>query len=79
MFLRAAPRFYFGGGFMVTVNGIPAEVSGSSIAQLVAQGGYQPQRVAVELNEQIVPKAQYETTVVQDGDKVEIVGFVGGG
>ncbi len=64
---------------MVTVNGIPAEVSGSSIAQLVAQGGYQPQRVAVELNEQIVPKAQYETTVVQDGDKVEIVGFVGGG
>lgn len=64
---------------MVTVNGIPSEADGRSIAQLVAEGGYQPQRVAVELNEQIVPKAQYESTVVQDGDKVEIVGFVGGG
>lgn len=64
---------------MVTVNGAPVEAAGESIAQLVAQGGYHPQRVAVELNEQIVPKAQYESTVVQDGDKVEIVGFVGGG
>lgn len=64
---------------MVTVNGAPVEAAGKSIAQLVAQGGYHPQRVAVELNEQIVPKAQYERTVVQDGDKVEIVGFVGGG
>lgn len=64
---------------MVTINGTPAEAAGKSIAQLVAEGGYQPQRVAVECNEQIVPKAQYAATVVQDGDKVEIVGFVGGG
>ena len=64
---------------MVTVNGIEADVSGSSIARLLENGGYQPQRVAVELNERIVPKAQYETTAVQDGDRVEIVGFVGGG
>ncbi|MBR3629442.1 MAG: sulfur carrier protein ThiS [Oscillospiraceae bacterium] len=64
---------------MVTVNGKPADVSGRSIAQIVTDGGYHPLRVAVELNEQIVPKAQYASTVVQDGDKVEIVGFVGGG
>lgn len=64
---------------MITVNGNPADCAGSSIAQLVAAGGFQPQRVAVELNEQIVPKAKYESTVVRDGDKVEIVGFVGGG
>jgi sulfur carrier protein len=64
---------------MVTVNGVPSECAGSSIAKLVSDGGYQPQRVAVELNEQIVPKAQYDSTVVKDGGKVEIVGFVGGG
>ena len=64
---------------MVTVNGVLTEAAGKSISQLVAEGGYQPQRVAVELNEQIVPKTQYESTVVKEGDKVEIVGFVGGG
>ena len=41
---------------MVTVNGVPSECAGSSIAKLVSDGGYQPQRVAVELNEQIVPR-----------------------
>lgn len=37
------------------------------------------QRVAVELNEEIVPKAKYGETVLKDGDKVEVVRFVGGG
>ena len=37
------------------------------------------QHVAVELNEMIVPKAEYSKTVLKDGDTVEVVRFVGGG
>ena len=36
-------------------------------------------RIAVEINGHIVPKSKYDTTVLNDGDTVEIVGFVGGG
>ena len=64
---------------MVTVNGTGTDAAGKTIAQLISDGGYEPVRVAVELNEEIVPKAAYGTTVVSDGDRVEIVGFVGGG
>ncbi len=64
---------------MVTVNGNETAAGGKTVAELIASSGYQTHRVAVELNEQIVPKAQYDSTVVRDGDKVEIVGFVGGG
>ncbi len=64
---------------MVKINGTMQDAAGKTIAQLVEEGGYQPTRVAVELNEEIVPKAGYSDTVVKDGDSVEIVGFVGGG
>ena len=36
-------------------------------------------RVAVEINREIVPKANYEVTIVRAGDHVEIINFVGGG
>jgi thiamine biosynthesis protein ThiS len=41
--------------------------------------GYGEQRVAVELNESIVPKDQYTTTTLFEGDHLEVVRFVGGG
>ena len=40
---------------------------------------YDPKRIAVERNGDIVPKAQYPDTVLEDGDSVEVVSFVGGG
>ena len=64
---------------MVKINGTMQDAAGKTITQLVEEGGYHPARVAVELNEEIVPKAGYSDTVVKDGDSVEIVGFVGGG
>ncbi len=64
---------------MVIVNGEEKDLAGKTVAEAVSQGGYKPLRVAVELNEEIVPKAQYEVTVLKDGDRLEIVGFVGGG
>ena len=38
-----------------------------------------PDGLAVELNLEIVPRAQWEATVLKDGDKLEVVHFVGGG
>lgn len=52
---------------------------GLTVAALVAQLGMKPDRVAVELNLEIVPRTQWETTALKDGDKLEVVHFVGGG
>jgi sulfur carrier protein len=64
---------------MVKINGKQLDVQGKTIAELVESQGYDRTRVAVELNEEIVPKSAYDSTVLNDGDSVEIVGFVGGG
>jgi len=52
---------------------------GLTLAVLIAQLGAKPDRVAVELNLQIVPRADWSQTLLRDGDRLEIVHFVGGG
>lgn len=52
---------------------------GLTVAGLVAQLGIKPDRVAVELNLEIVPRSSWEATALKDGDKLEVVHFVGGG
>ncbi len=52
---------------------------GLTVAALVAQLGMKPDRVAVELNLEIVPRTQWESTALKNGDKLEVVHFVGGG
>ncbi|MBE6890135.1 MAG: sulfur carrier protein ThiS [Ruminococcaceae bacterium] len=64
---------------MVRINGVELKVAGKTISDYLAESGYDTKRVAVELNGDILPKAQYDSTVLQDGDSVEIVSFVGGG
>lgn len=64
---------------MVRINGVEQDAAGKTIAELVKEGSYMPAQVAVERNEEIVPKAQYDAVTVQDGDIIEIVSFVGGG
>ena len=51
----------------------------STVESLLLQLGISRERVAVELNADIVPKAGYDTQPLSDGDKIEIVHFVGGG
>ena len=51
----------------------------ASLAQLIEQLGMKGDRVAVELNREIVPRAQFPATELHDGDRLEIVHFVGGG
>ena len=65
---------------MIKVNGEIAEnIAGKNVAEYLTESGYDLKRVAVELNGDILPKAQYGSTLLQDGDNVEIVSFVGGG
>lgn len=64
---------------MITINGISAAADGKTLAQYLETTNYDPKRIAVERNGDIVPKAQYGETLLQDGDVVEIVSFVGGG
>jgi thiamine biosynthesis protein ThiS len=52
---------------------------GLTVAGLVAELGMKPDRVAVELNLEIVPRTQWGMTALNNGDKLEIVHFVGGG
>ena len=49
------------------------------LAEYLAGTDYNPKRIAVERNGEIVPKAAYGETILQDGDVIEVVNFVGGG
>jgi len=64
----------------IVLNGEATEaIDGATVAGLLLQLGISRERVAVELNADIVPKIVYETQLLSDGDKIEIVHFVGGG
>lgn len=51
----------------------------SNVAELVDTLGLTGRRIAVELNEMIVPRTRHDTTPVNDGDRIEIVHAIGGG
>ena len=64
---------------MVKVNGRELDIAGHNLAEYLAATDYDPGRIAVERNGDIVPKARYDQTVLEDGDQIEVVSFVGGG
>jgi sulfur carrier protein len=62
------------------LNGEPYEIAGPvTISALLAELNIDPRIVAVEHNVSVVKRQQYDSTVVREGDEVEIVRFVGGG
>ena len=64
----------------IRLNGEPTTISGkSTLEDLVAGLKLVPQRVAIELNREVVKRAEWDKTELADGDTVEIVHFVGGG
>jgi sulfur carrier protein len=50
-----------------------------TLASLVEALGMKPDRVAIELNRDIVPRDRWPETLLKDGDRMEVVHFVGGG
>ncbi len=64
----------------VTVNGKPESFHDEmSVGDLLARLKIEPIRVAVEINEDIIPRKTFAGRVIRDGDRIEIVTFVGGG
>lgn len=71
-----------GDGYVMQIqlNGEPRELaSETSILQLLEQLDLVGRRVAVELNLDIVPRSAHATTILQPGDRVEVVHAIGGG
>jgi len=64
----------------VTINGEARELNGPvSVAGLLTDMGLDPAKIAVERNLEVVPKSQYQAVTVGEGDRLEIVHFIGGG
>lgn len=64
----------------ITLNGDPFEAAGPlTVGQLLAHLGIDSRRVAVEHNQVVLKRATFDSTILADGDQVEIVNFVGGG
>ncbi len=66
---------------LITINGKSRsfEAVTLSVAELVQQLELTGKRLAIERNGEIVPRSQFDVTQLADGDKLEIVGAVGGG
>ena len=71
--------FYMEVNAMIKINGKEFDIADKTLADYLADTNYDPKRIAVERNGDIVPKSQYGETVLKDGDVIEIVSFVGGG
>lgn len=64
----------------IQVNGQGREIAaGSTVANLLGELGVTQPHVAVEVNLEVVPRAEHRDTVLSDGDHVEVVTLVGGG
>ena len=64
---------------MLKVNGMELDIAGKTVTEYRSTTNYDPKRIAVERNGDIVFKSQYYETVLEDGDSLEVVSFVGGG
>ncbi|MBR4356797.1 MAG: sulfur carrier protein ThiS [Butyrivibrio sp.] len=64
---------------MVKINGKEYQYGNKQLTAVLEELNYDRTRIAVEINEEIVPKVCYDATALKDGDTVEVVSFVGGG
>lgn len=64
---------------MVFVNGKEQAANGKTVEDIINEMNIDKRTIAVELNEEIVSKADYDSTTLKHGDVLEVVSFVGGG
>lgn len=64
---------------MVKINGTQVNAAGLTLAQYLETANFNLKRIVVERNEEIIPKAKYDQTILCDGDVIEIITFMGGG
>ena len=64
----------------ITINGIEKKFTSSlTLDTLLIEIGHANKKIAVEVNEEIIPRSQLKNKLVIDGDKIEIINAVGGG
>ncbi len=63
----------------ILLNGEPRQVEAGTLSELVDELGLSSRTIAIEKNLEVVPKSQYETTVLGEGDRIELVHMIGGG
>lgn len=64
---------------MVKINEIETDADGMTVEEYLNKNNFDVRRIAVEINGEIITKKVLGTTVFKNGDRVEIVSFVGGG
>ncbi len=64
---------------LVYINGCEQAANGKSVVDIINEMNIDIRTIAVELNEEIVSKGDYDKTTLKDGDVLEVVSFVGGG
>ncbi len=64
---------------MIKINGEKIDKDELNLSEYLKENNYQMQKIAIECNEEIVPKSQYGSFILHSGDVVEIVSLVGGG
>lgn len=64
---------------MIHINGNDVAADGIKLYDYLMNHNYSVNRIAVEINEKIIPKSEYGNVIFNSGDTVEIVSFVGGG
>ena len=64
---------------LVYINGKEQAANGKSVVDIINEMNIDIRTIAVELNEEIVSKGDYDSTTLKDGDVLEVVSFVGGG
>jgi sulfur carrier protein len=63
----------------ITLNGQPVDTACRTLLELIAEKGYDPDAIVAEVNLALIKKEQWQQHVLQNGDRVELLSFVGGG
>lgn len=65
---------------IITLNGETVEVgNGCSVKELLDKFSLEPKKIAVEKNLEIVSRSQFSNVIIHEGDRIEIIHFIGGG
>jgi len=63
----------------IHINGEDRNVRATSLSELVTEMGLEKRMIAIEYNLEVVPRTQYESTALKNGDRIELVHMIGGG
>jgi thiamine biosynthesis protein ThiS len=61
------------------INGEARDIASRSVAELLAELSLDPRQVAIERNGEIIPRSRYAEQPIAEGDRIEVVAFIGGG